>query len=77
MNLSGRSSSKRALESNSSPFVLDACGLSILTEGKSEKLLGSPLGLDKGINEVKGWVVNFFLLSKEEGKEQQFIDESL
>ena len=60
MNLSGRSSSKRALESNSSPFVLDASGLSILTEGRSEKLLGRPLGLDKGINEVKGWVVNFF-----------------
>ena len=48
-----------------------------MTEGRSEKLLGRPLGLDKGINEVKGWVVNFFLPSKEEGKEQQFIDESL
>lgn len=51
------------------------------------RLLGSPVGLDKGINEVKGWVVRFFfwflffvfffLLSKEEGKGQQFIDESL
>ena len=39
---------------------MDARGLSILTEGRSKKLLGSPLGLDKGINEVKGWVVIFF-----------------
>ena len=62
MNLSGRSFSKRALESNSSPFVFDAWGLSILAEGRSEKLLGSPLGLDKGINEVKGWVVIFFAI---------------
>ena len=56
---------------------MDARGLSILTEGRSKKLLGSPLGLDKGINEVKGWVVIFFSLSKEEGRGQKFIDESL
>lgn len=48
---------------------MDARGLSILTEGRSKKLLGSPLGLDKGINEVKGWVVIFFFFAIYRGRE--------